>query len=76
MIRELADVYDPDIPVHENPAYVARARELIASHDDAVQGRSRIFGGRNERGWVPPTRDDVAAVKADASLQSSDQEAD
>jgi len=76
MIRELADVYDPAIPVHENPAYVARARELLATHDAAVQGSSRIFGGRNERGWVPPTRDDVAAVKADASLQSSDDEAD
>ena len=27
-MRELAALWDPDIPVSENPDYVARAREL------------------------------------------------
>ena len=69
-IRELAGLYDPDIPVHENEPYVARTRELLATHEDAMRGGGAIFGGRHDRGWVPPSKDDVATVTAEHSEHS------
>ena len=69
MIRELADLYDPDIPAHENPAYVARTRELLASHEDAMRGGGAIFGGRHDRGWVPPSNEDVSTCSKEHSEQ-------
>jgi CPA2 family monovalent cation:H+ antiporter-2 len=61
-LREVADLYDPDIPAHENAPYVARVRELLAAEEDELRGNSAKFGGRSERGWVPPTVDDVDAA--------------
>ncbi|MEM7500876.1 MAG: cation:proton antiporter [Pseudomonadota bacterium] len=56
-MRALAEVYDPDIPVHENPAYVERAKEYMSRQEDAVMGRTRTFGARDDRGWLPPVED-------------------
>jgi len=64
-LRELADLYDPDVPVHENEAYVARTKELLATHENAMRGSSAIFGSRSERGWVPPSKDDLSTVTAE-----------
>ncbi|MGD8323240.1 MAG: cation:proton antiporter [Gammaproteobacteria bacterium] len=64
-LREVADLYDPNIPAHENEPYVARVRELLAAEEAALRGESAVFGGRSERGWVPPTKDDVDAVIAE-----------
>jgi len=61
-MRELAELYDPDIPVHENAPYVARTKAFLASLDDALRGSSAIFGSRSERGWLPPSKDDVNTV--------------
>ena len=66
-IRELAELYDPDVPVHENPAYVERTKEILKSHEDAMRGSSAIFGSRNERGWSPPSVDDVETATAEAA---------
>jgi CPA2 family monovalent cation:H+ antiporter-2 len=60
-IRELAELYDSDIPVHENAAYVERMKEFMASLEGAMQGSSSIFSTRSDRGWMPPTLDDVQA---------------
>ena len=65
-IRELAGLYDPDIPVHENAAYVARTKEILATHVDAMQGNSSMFGSRSDRGWMPPTSDDVDTLTDEA----------
>jgi CPA2 family monovalent cation:H+ antiporter-2 len=64
-MRELAEVYDPDVPVHENTAYVERAKVVLASHESAMQGSLKSFGSRIERGWVPPTLEDETAAIAD-----------
>jgi CPA2 family monovalent cation:H+ antiporter-2 len=64
-MRELADVYDPDVPAHENTAYIERAKLALASHEGAMQDGIKSFSSRVERGWVPPTLDDEAAVIAD-----------
>ncbi len=60
-IRELAELYDPDIPVHENAPYVARMKEFMASLEDEMRGSSAMFSSRSDRGWMPPTLDDVRA---------------
>jgi len=51
-MRELAEVYDPEIPAHRNPAYVARMREWMATQESAMRGSSEIFGKRVERDWI------------------------
>ncbi len=64
-MRELAGLYDPDVPVHENTAYVERTKAILASHEGAMQGSAKSFGSRVERGWMPPSLDDEAASIAD-----------
>ncbi len=68
-MRELAGLYDPDIPVHQNTEYVEMSKTFLASHEGAMQGSSKIFGSRIERGWIPPTLDDEAAVIADNAAE-------
>ena len=65
-MRELAELYDPDVPVHENTAYVKMAKTIMASHEGAMQDGIKSFSNRVERGWVPPTIDDEAAEVADS----------
>ena len=64
-MRELAGLYDPNVPVHENTAYVERTKAILASHEGALQGSTNSFGSRVERGWVPPSLDDEVAAIAD-----------
>jgi hypothetical protein len=52
----------PAIPAHENKPYVERARELLAGVEQAMRGRSAAFGSRSERGWVPPSTEDVRSM--------------
>jgi CPA2 family monovalent cation:H+ antiporter-2 len=40
MLAELAEVWDPDIPVDRNEAYIARSREQTRMIEDALGGRS------------------------------------
>ena len=71
-MRELAGLYHPDVPVHENTAYVERTKAILASHEGALQGSTNTFGNRVERGWMPPSLDDEAALAGDvAGGQSS-----
>ena len=58
-IRQLADLYDPNVPVHENAAYVARTKGILATEEQQLRKGSASFGGRAARGWVPPPRDDA-----------------
>ncbi len=53
-IAELARLYDPETPIHRNSAYVERAKELMEEQEAAMRGSAGAFGGRVERGWVPP----------------------
>jgi CPA2 family monovalent cation:H+ antiporter-2 len=70
---ELASLYDPDIPVHENAAYVEKAKIFLDRFEQAMEGNSAAFGSRLDRGWVPPTLDDVEAEQqADATTRSED----
>ncbi|MEM7508274.1 MAG: cation:proton antiporter [Pseudomonadota bacterium] len=50
----LADVYDPDIPVHKNAAYVERAKQVRKETEADLRGKEASFSIRAERGWAPP----------------------
>lgn len=60
-MRGVADVFDPDIPAHENDAYIEATKKFLARYEQAMQGNSAAFGSRLDRGWVPPTVEDVEA---------------
>jgi CPA2 family monovalent cation:H+ antiporter-2 len=57
-LRLMAELYDPDIPSHENTAYVARAKELMSAQDAEMRGGQTAFGNRIDRGWSPPPAPD------------------
>ena len=61
-IAMLADVYDPDVPIHENAAYVEKVRQITEETAAVLRGEDNAFGVRIDRGWSPPTVDDVDAV--------------
>jgi CPA2 family monovalent cation:H+ antiporter-2 len=58
---ELASVFDLDIPAHENAEYVEKAKKFLDRDEQAMRGNSAAFGSRLDRGWVPPTLDDLEA---------------
>lgn len=53
-LREVADVYDLDIPVTENELYLQKVKELIAAQEELISGKTELFGGSGARGWIPP----------------------
>ena len=57
----LASSFDPSVPVHENEEYVRRTREFLDRDAEVMKGNSEAFGSRLDRGWVPPTLDDLEA---------------
>jgi CPA2 family monovalent cation:H+ antiporter-2 len=59
----LASVYDPEVPSHENEEYVRRTKEYIKRYEQVMQGNKAAFATRLDRGWVPPSLDDVKAVQ-------------
>ena len=57
-IREMAELFDVNIPAHENEPYIAKAKELMAMEDRAMQGHGAGFGSRDNRDWLPPKQED------------------
>ena len=60
-LREMAELYNPNIPLKENTAYLEKAKEKMAEREIALKGDDRAFNIRLERGWSPPTLKDVDA---------------
>ena len=60
----LASSFDPSIPAHENEEYVQRTREFLDRYAEVMKGNAAAFGTRLDRGWVPPTLEDVEAEAA------------
>ncbi len=63
-IAELAELYDPALPLGENAAYVEKARAHLAATEAALKGETRAFSSSAARGWAPPTAKDVAEEEA------------
>ncbi len=53
-MRELANLYDPEIPTHQNKPYIERSRALRAETEAAMTGGGTAYDARIERGWAPP----------------------
>jgi CPA2 family monovalent cation:H+ antiporter-2 len=66
MLQKLASVYNPEIPVHENPEYVKRTAEVREESETILRGQDRIYRSRTDRGWTPPSKKDVEAVIEEA----------
>jgi CPA2 family monovalent cation:H+ antiporter-2 len=58
---ELASVFDLDVPAHENEEYVEKSKQFLDRDEQAMRGNSAAFGSRLDRGWVPPTLEDLEA---------------
>jgi len=71
-IRELAEVFDLDVPAHENREYVERTKAVLAQQEEALRNGHSAFGSRLERGWAPPTLQDVETVTAENAGDSGD----
>ncbi len=58
-LRELAPLYDPDIPPSQNPAYVEKAKEVGARLERELRAKGEDGSAQLQRGWMTPGhRDD------------------
>ncbi|NNU81428.1 potassium transporter [Halovulum dunhuangense] len=70
-LAELAQLWDPDVPVFENEAYAARAREINRRVNAAMMGEGLAARDGWDRAWAPPpqggtvARDPAAATETD-----------
>ncbi|MEO0995815.1 MAG: NAD-binding protein, partial [Pseudomonadota bacterium] len=62
----MAALYDPSVPIHENTAYVEKAKEIRKATEALMRGEDTAFGVRADRGWSPPSLDDVETVTQEA----------
>ena len=62
-IRDLAQHYNPDIPMHKNQEYVRKSREYREAREAEMTTGGRGFSDRADRGWRPPTTGDVETEK-------------
>ncbi len=60
-LAALADVYDPDVPAHQNEVYVERLQEIRAENEAILKGEDIDYGARADLGWSPPSLEDVEA---------------
>lgn len=63
VLREMADLYDPDIPHHLNEPYRQRAMQLNAERRERIAARGDAYRDQTRRGWMPPDDDDQAATR-------------
>jgi hypothetical protein len=56
ILREMAPLYDPDVPSHLNMAFVERSRELTEQREEQIHGKGKAFASRSDLGWVPRYR--------------------
>lgn len=63
ILREMASLYDPDVPSHLNEAFVERTKEILDELNEKIYGKGHAFNSRLDRGWMPPNLKDVKAVQ-------------
>ena len=59
MLRETADLHDPNVPHYKNERYRQRVLELIAERNERLARRHNAFSDRTDRGWSPPSERDL-----------------
>ena len=63
MLREMASLYNPDIPIHQNTELVTRTKEILDEMNAKIYGKGHAFNSRLDRGWMPPNIKDVKAIE-------------
>lgn len=48
----MAQVYDPDIPSSQNPAYAEKTRTLMAKREAQIFGKGKEFATHDDVGWL------------------------
>lgn len=54
-LRQLAPLWREDIPVFDNPEYVAKVKEITGAIEEAMMGKRGSFLDELDRGWTPPS---------------------
>ncbi|MEO1680604.1 MAG: cation:proton antiporter [Pseudomonadota bacterium] len=62
-LAQLASVYDPSIPIHENKPYVDLAIKIREEQEAEMRSAPGGFGKGEDRSWSPPTTADVRAAE-------------
>jgi CPA2 family monovalent cation:H+ antiporter-2 len=63
ILKEMAEVYDPDIPNHENTAYIEKSRILMDEREAQIFGKGKVYSADSDAGWAPPQKKDVDAIE-------------
>ncbi|MFO1207830.1 MAG: monovalent cation:proton antiporter-2 (CPA2) family protein [Amaricoccus sp.] len=63
-MRMLAEVWDPEVSVFENPAYIRIAAERSAELERAMMGDRGYEADRPDRAWTPPATPEGQAESA------------
>lgn len=71
ILREMAEVYDPNIPLSENAAYVEKSKTLMEEREAQIFGKGQMFATKSEAGWVPPGEKDAEALNADHTSKTN-----
>lgn len=53
-ILQLAQIYDPDVPPHENEAYIELSRKIRKESEAAISRSRSANTGAADRAWRPP----------------------
>jgi hypothetical protein len=69
-LAKLAPLYRADVPIHENPEYVAKVNELRDDMDAELKGMGNLYSSRIDRGWSPPNLKDVEAEESAAETEA------
>lgn len=65
ILREMAQVYDPNVPSHQNPAYVEKSKTLMEEREAEIFGKGRAFATETDAGWAPPNIQDAEEIAAE-----------
>ncbi|MGI9355330.1 MAG: monovalent cation:proton antiporter-2 (CPA2) family protein [Rhizobiaceae bacterium] len=63
-LAALADVYDPEIPIHQNKEYLERFQKIREENAALLKGHDTAYSARTDLGWSPPTLEDVEAARS------------
>lgn len=53
-LREMAGLWDPDIPTWENEPYLAKSRQMATEMEEVMKGLREPLSKQTERNWMPP----------------------
>ncbi|WP_299409260.1 cation:proton antiporter [uncultured Roseobacter sp.] len=71
ILKEMAQVHDPDIPTGQNTAYIEKSKTLMKEREEQIFGKREAFDLGTDRGWHPPSEEDLDAILAEHEAKTS-----